>query len=141
MALRTALRALVTGFGGTAVVRTLSPTSHFEGGEWDKGGDCRRTRPYAADEARMAGLDLDFHAAQVEEFARAKAESEAAGARARLLLMDTTAAMLLRPDGHPSRYGHWAHENVTLYNDCVYWYLPGPIDVWNEMLFQMLLPD
>ncbi|PUZ61228.1 hypothetical protein GQ55_4G258900 [Panicum hallii var. hallii] len=138
---RMALRALVTGFGGTAVVRTLSPTSHFEGGEWDKGGDCRRTRPYAADKARMAGLDLDFHAAQVEEFARAKAEAEAAGARARLLLMDTTAAMLLRPDGHPSRYGHWAHENVTLYNDCVHWCLPGPIDVWNEMLFQMLLPD
>ena len=92
-------------------MRTLSPTSHYEGGEWE-------TRPYAADEARMAGLDLDFHAAQVEEFARAKAEAEAAGARARLVLMDTTAAMLLRPDGHPSRYGHWASENVTLYNDC-----------------------
>ncbi|RLN12674.1 hypothetical protein C2845_PM09G10240 [Panicum miliaceum] len=137
---RTALRALVRVFDGTAVVRTLLPTSRFEGGEWDKGGDCRRTRPYAADEARMAGLDLDFHAAQVEEFARAKAEAEAAGARARLLLMDTTPAMLLRPDGHPSRYGHWAHEN---YNDCVHWCLPGPIDVWNEMLFQfqMLLPD
>ena len=24
---------------------------------------------------------------------------------------------------------------------CVHWCLPGPIDVWNEMLFQMLLPD
>ncbi|KAF0922204.1 hypothetical protein E2562_028797 [Oryza meyeriana var. granulata] len=140
VAFRTALRALTAGgaagFDGTAIVRTLSPTSHFEGGEWNKGGDCRRTRPYAANETRMAALDLDFHTAQVEEFRRAEAAS---GGVARLLLMDTTAAMLLRPDGHPSRYGHWAHENVTLYNDCVHWCLPGPIDVWNEMLLQMLL--
>uniref|UniRef100_J3MD71 Trichome birefringence-like C-terminal domain-containing protein n=1 Tax=Oryza brachyantha TaxID=4533 RepID=J3MD71_ORYBR len=56
-----------------------------------------------------------------------------------MLLMDTTPAMVLRADGHPSRYGHWAHEKVTLYNDCVHWCLPGPIDLWNEMLLQMLL--
>nr|CAB3470471.1 unnamed protein product [Digitaria exilis] len=142
MAFRAALRALTAAFDGVVIVRTLSPTSHFEGGEWNKGGDCRRTRSYAANETRgMAGLDLDFHTAQVEEFARAKAEAAGTSSRARLMLMDTTAAMLLRPDGHPSRYGHWAHENVTLYNDCVHWCLPGPIDVWNEMLFQMLLPD
>ncbi|KAF0931418.1 hypothetical protein E2562_004546 [Oryza meyeriana var. granulata] len=143
-AFRTALRALLTaggaaGFGGTVVVRTLSPTSHFEGGEWNKGGDCRRTRPYAAGEARVAVRDLDLHAAQVEEFRRAEAAARASGSPARLLLLDTTAAMVLRPDGHPSRYGHWAHENVTLYNDCVHWCLPGPIDVWNEMLLQVLL--
>ncbi|XP_047067630.1 protein trichome birefringence-like 21 [Lolium rigidum] len=134
---RTALRAVASlpGFNGTAIVRTVSPMSHFEGGEWDKGGDCRRTRPY---EARVAGLDLDFYTAQVEEFEAA--EKAARGRGVRMVLMDTTAAMVLRPDGHPSRYGHWAHENVTLYNDCVHWCLPGPIDVWNEMLLQMLLP-
>ncbi|TVU11684.1 hypothetical protein EJB05_45284, partial [Eragrostis curvula] len=147
MAFRAALRALTAsaageiGFNGTVIVRTLSPTSHFEGGEWDKGGDCRRTRPYAANETRMAELDLDFHTAQVEEFARVKAEAAARGSSARLLLMDTTAAMLLRPDGHPSRYGHWPDEKVELYNDCVHWCLPGPIDAWNEMLLQMMLPD
>ncbi|GJN29039.1 hypothetical protein PR202_gb17229 [Eleusine coracana subsp. coracana] len=143
MAFRAALRVL-TGdgrFNGTVVVRTLSPTSHFEGGEWDKGGDCRRTRPVAANETRMAGLDLDFHEAQVEEFEKAKKEAAATGSSARMVLMDTTPAMLQRPDGHPSRYGHWPHENVTLYNDCVHWCLPGPIDARNEMLLQMLLPD
>ncbi|XP_040381292.1 protein trichome birefringence-like 19 [Oryza brachyantha] len=143
-AFRTALRALLTagggaGFNGTVVVRTLSPTSHFEGGEWNKGGDCRRTRPYAAGEARVARRDVDLHELQVEEFEKAEAEARASGWPARLLLLDTTAAMWLRPDGHPSRYGHWAHENVTLYNDCVHWCLPGPIDVWNEMLLQLLL--
>ena len=29
------------------------------------------------------------------------------------------------------------HVVVTLYNDCVHWCVPVPIDVWNEML----LPD
>jgi hypothetical protein len=137
-AFRTALRAVagLEGFAGTAIVRTLTPTSHFEGGEWDKGGDCRRTRPYET-RVGVAGLDLELHEAQVEEFAAAKKEAAARGTR--MVLMDTTAAMVLRPDGHPSRYGHWAHENVTLYNDCVHWCLPGPVDVWNEMLLHVLL--
>ncbi|KAK3132174.1 hypothetical protein QOZ80_6AG0516900 [Eleusine coracana subsp. coracana] len=141
MALRAALRFLITddgNFNGTVVVRTESPM-HFEGGEWDKGGDCRRKRPYKAGETRMTGWDLDFHTLQVEEFATAKAEAEARNG-ARLVLMDTTEAMLQRPDGHPSRYGHWPNENVTLYNDCVHWCLPGPVDAWNEMLQQMLFP-
>ncbi|KAM0917802.1 hypothetical protein ACQ4PT_009237 [Festuca glaucescens] len=142
VAFRTALRGITSlpGFNGTAIVRTVSPTSHFEGGEWDEGGDCRRTRPYASNETSMAGLDLDLHTAQVEEFAAAQEAARRTGSGgARVMLMDTTAAMVLRPDGHPSRYGHWAHENVTLYNDCVHWCLPGPIDVWNEILLQMLL--
>ncbi|TVU11668.1 hypothetical protein EJB05_45268, partial [Eragrostis curvula] len=143
MALRAALRVLTAagGFNGTLILRTVS-SSHFEGGEWDKGGDCRRTRPFAANETRMAGLDLDFHTAQVEEFTWAKSEAAAGGSSARLLMMDTTPATLLRPDGHPSRYGHWPDDKVELYNDCVHWCLPGPIDAWNEMLLQvLLLPD
>ncbi|GLT61077.1 hypothetical protein SLA2020_338080 [Shorea laevis] len=73
---------------------------------------------------------------QVEEFRKAEREGKKRGLRYRLL--DTTQAMLLRPDGHPSRYGHWAHENVTLYNDCVHWCLPGPIDIWSDLLLEML---
>ncbi|GJN29040.1 hypothetical protein PR202_gb17230 [Eleusine coracana subsp. coracana] len=142
MALRAALRFLTDdgNFNGTVIMRTESPM-HFEGGEWDKGGDCRRKRPYKAGETRMTGWDLDFHTLQMEEFATAKAEAEAEARNgARLVLMDTTEAMLQRPDGHPSRYGHWPNENVTLYNDCVHWCLPGPVDAWNEMLQQMLFP-
>ncbi|XP_047044060.1 protein trichome birefringence-like 20 [Lolium rigidum] len=138
-AFRTALRAIANleGFTGTAIVRTLTAASHFEGGDWDKGGDCRRTRPYAGNATRVAGKELDFYTAQVEEFNAAKEAARGRGVR--MMLMDATAAMVLRPDGHPSRYGHWAHENVTMYNDCVHWCLPGPVDVWNQMLLQMLL--
>ncbi|CAM0947190.1 unnamed protein product [Alopecurus aequalis] len=136
-AFRTALRAItgLEGFAGTLIVRTLTPTSHFEGGDWNTGGVCERTRPYV--EREVDGRDLELHEAQVQEFVAAEQEAGKSGAR--MMLLDTTSAMVQRPDGHPSRYGHWAHENVTLYNDCVHWCLPGPVDVWNEMMLQMLL--
>ncbi|XP_022133636.1 protein trichome birefringence-like 19 [Momordica charantia] len=35
-------------------------------------------------------------------------------------------------------YGHLASANVTLYNDCVHWCLPGPIDAWSDFLLEML---
>ena len=73
---------------------------------------------------------------QLEELEIAKKEGRKKGLEFRLF--DTTQAMLLRPDGHPSRYGHWPNENVTLYNDCVHWCLPGPIDTWSDFLLGML---
>jgi hypothetical protein len=134
MAFRTALRALAdarTRFRGKVILRTLSPMSHFEGGAYDNGGDCRRTRPYRANEtAPMGGLELEFYTSQLEEFREAKGLD--------VVLMDPTAAMLMRPDGHPSRYGHWPNEKRTMYNDCIHWCLPGPIDAWNDMLLHML---
>ena len=133
MAFRTALRALAgdAGFRGKVILRTLSPMSHFEGGTYDAGGDCRRTRPYRANEtAPMGGVELEFYTSQLEEFREAEGLD--------VVLMDPTAAMLMRPDGHPSRYGHWPHEKRTLYNDCIHWCLPGPIDAWNDMLLHML---
>uniref|UniRef100_A0ACD5VG92 Uncharacterized protein n=1 Tax=Avena sativa TaxID=4498 RepID=A0ACD5VG92_AVESA len=138
MAFRTALRA-INDHGNVkakVIVRTLSPMSHFEGGPWDKGGDCRRTRPYRSNETTMSGLDFDFYMAQVEEFR--EAEKVAAATGVDMVLMDPTGAMLLRPDGHPSSYGHWPGEKRALYNDCIHWCLPGPVDAWNDMLFQIM---
>ncbi|CAO1945357.1 unnamed protein product [Urochloa humidicola] len=135
MAFRTALRALAAArFCGKVILRTLSPMSHFEGGAYNAGGDCRRTRPFRANEtAPMGGVELEFYTSQLEEFREA---AEARGLD--VALMDSTAAMLMRPDGHPSRYGHWPDEKRTLYNDCIHWCLPGPVDAWNDMLLHML---
>ncbi|KAL6614826.1 hypothetical protein ACP70R_037096 [Stipagrostis hirtigluma subsp. patula] len=134
MAFRTSLRALDRmGFRGKVILRTLSPMSHFEGGPYNDGGDCRRTRPYYANETKaMEGVELDFYTSQLEEFREAKAKG------LDMVLMDPTAAMLMRPDGHPSRYGHWPDEKRVLYNDCIHWCLPGPVDAWNDMLLHML---
>ncbi|KAG0478372.1 hypothetical protein HPP92_013091 [Vanilla planifolia] len=138
-AFRTALDAIVgnrQGFQGLTVVRTVSP-SHFEGGEWNKGGDCKRTSPMRRGEWKMKGMDLELYKDQLREFWKAKWEGSEKGLDFRLL--DTTGAMLLRADGHPSKYGHWPHEKRVLYNDCVHWCLPGPVDMWNDLLFQVMV--
>ncbi|GFY82891.1 TRICHOME BIREFRINGENCE-LIKE 21 [Actinidia rufa] len=110
-AFRTAFRAIngLENFKGIVFLRTFAP-SHFEGGLWNKGGNCLRTRPFRSNETNLEGEELELYMTQMEEFR----------------------------DGHPSRYGHWPHENVTLYNDCVHWCLPGPIDTWGDFLLEML---
>ncbi|TVU28334.1 hypothetical protein EJB05_19849, partial [Eragrostis curvula] len=138
-AFRTALGAIAAseGFRGKVVLRTVTP-AHFENGEWNTGGDCVRTRPFRRDERTLGAVEAEFRAAQLD----AVRETEAAVRRngAELLLLDITAAMDLRPDGHPSRYGHPPGGSVegTFVTDCLHWCLPGPIDMWNEVLFQML---
>lgn len=67
MATRAALRALSGAdgrFRGTAVLRTVDP-SQYEGGEWNKDGNCVRTRPYRRGEKKVEGFELDFRNLQV----------------------------------------------------------------------------
>ncbi|WOL17485.1 hypothetical protein Cni_G26277 [Canna indica] len=137
MAFRTAFRAFnsLADFKGAVILRTFAP-AHFENGLWNQGGDCMRRRPFRRDEARLEGMNFEMYKAQMEEFNAAAAKGRKKGVRFRLL--DATEAMLLRPDGHPSRYGHPPNANVTLYNDCVHWCLPGPIDTWNEFLLHIV---
>ncbi|TVU11672.1 hypothetical protein EJB05_45272, partial [Eragrostis curvula] len=142
MATRAALRALDGAdgrFRGTAVLRTVTP-SQYENGEWNKGGDCVRTRPSRRGEKEIQGTELDFHTMQVEELAAAKEAAKATGGTVKMILMDTTDAMILRADAHPSKYrGYYkAEENIHKFNDCVHWCLPGAIDTWNDMLLHML---
>ncbi|KAK2987461.1 hypothetical protein RJ640_012120 [Escallonia rubra] len=136
-AFRTAFRAIssLKNFKGITFLRTFTPM-HFENGEWNNGGNCVRRKPFKSSETALEGDNLELYMTQVEEFRAAEREGRKKGLRFRLL--DTTQAMLMRPDGHPSRYGHWPNEKVTLYNDCVHWCLPGPIDTWGDFLLQML---
>ncbi|KAL3616289.1 hypothetical protein CASFOL_039679 [Castilleja foliolosa] len=130
-AFRTTFRA-INGrekFNGVAFLRTFA-LSHFENGIWNEGGDCVRRRPFRSNETIMEGVNLDSYMVQLEEF---RAAQRLGKKKFRLML-----AMLLRPDGHPSRYGHWPTENLTLYNDCVHWCLPGPIDTWADFLAHMI---
>ncbi|KAM7278077.1 hypothetical protein ACFE04_005211 [Oxalis oulophora] len=136
-AFRTAFKAIssLKNYKGVTFLRTFAP-SHFENGQWNEGGNCLRTKPFKSNETTLEGFNMEFYMIQLEEFKTAEKEAKKNGLKFRL--MDTTPATLLRPDGHPSRYNHWPHEKVTLYNDCVHWCLPGPIDTWNDFLLQML---
>ncbi|XP_057739608.1 protein trichome birefringence-like 19 [Arachis stenosperma] len=137
MAFRAAFRSInrLENFKGVTFLRTFAP-SHFENGLWNQGGNCLRTRPFRSNETQLEGSFLELYRIQLEEFKIAEEEGRDKGLRFRLF--DITQSMLLRPDGHPSRYGHWPNENVTLYNDCVHWCLPGPIDTWSDFLLHLL---
>nr|CAB3447810.1 unnamed protein product [Digitaria exilis] len=139
-AFRTALSAIAAreGFRGKVVLRTVTP-AHFENGEWNTGGDCVRTLPFRRGERTLGAVEAEYRAAQVD----ALRETEAAARRngVEMLLLDITEAMDLRPDGHPSRYGHPPGGSVegSFVVDCLHWCLPGPIDLWSELLLQMLI--
>ncbi|CAI8592044.1 unnamed protein product [Vicia faba] len=136
-AFRTAFKAInnLKNFKGITFLRTFSP-SHFENGIWNQGGNCVRRKPFRSNETELEGVSLEFYMIQLEEFKLAEKEGRRNGKKFRLY--DVTQATLLRPDGHPSRFGHWPNDNVTLYNDCVHWCLPGPIDTWSDFLLDML---
>ncbi|CAN6225980.1 unnamed protein product [Urochloa humidicola] len=138
-AFRTVLRGLagMEGWEGTTMLRTVAPT-HYESGEWFDGGECTTTEPADPEDPvpEMAGAEREFYRAQVEEFAAA--EDAAKGSGVRMRLMDVTGMMLRRPDGHPDRYGHGPGEHEGFDIDCLHWCLPEPIDVWNELLLQIL---
>ncbi|CAK9166587.1 unnamed protein product [Ilex paraguariensis] len=136
-AFRTAFRAInsLKNYRGITYLRTFAP-SHFENGPWDKGGECARTRPFGVNEVVLDGYNLEMYMIQLQELRIAKRVGRKRGLKFRLL--DTTQPMLLRPDGHPDKYGHWSIENKTVVNDCVHWCLPGPVDTWNDFLLEML---
>ncbi|KAH7532845.1 hypothetical protein FEM48_Zijuj04G0065700 [Ziziphus jujuba var. spinosa] len=135
-AFRTVFRTLqgLKNYKGVTFLRTFSP-AHFENGAWNEGGNCVRTKPFTKEEMKLDGYMLEMYLNQVEELKAAEKQGRKMGLQFRLL--DTTEAMLLRPDGHPNYYGRSPHRNMTL-ADCVHWCLPGPIDTWNEFLLYML---
>ncbi|XP_059644593.1 protein trichome birefringence-like 19 [Cornus florida] len=136
-AFRTSFRTInrLKKYKGMTFLRTFAP-SHFEQGVWNEGGDCQRTRPFRRNETKLEEYNLEVYKIQVKELGNAQRLGRKRKLKFRLL--DVTKAMLLRADGHPSKYGHWPNANVSLYNDCVHWCLPGPIDTWNDFLLNMM---
>lgn len=105
--------------------RTQSPR-HFEGGDWNAGGSCRRTQPLFPE--------------QVEELF--SPENNGTNMEVRLVnqhlykalngsgfhILDITYMSEFRADAHPSTTGGKKHE------DCMHWCLPGVTDSWNDLL-------
>ncbi|KAK6133717.1 hypothetical protein DH2020_032627 [Rehmannia glutinosa] len=120
---------------------TFSP-AHFEG-EWDKFGACAKTRPYKESEMILDGAIEEMRRIGVVELKEAKIRAKGFGNNnVRFEGLDITKLALLRPDGHPGPYmnafpfANGISERVQ--NDCVHWCLPGPIDTWNEILFDVI---
>ncbi|KAF7124283.1 hypothetical protein RHSIM_Rhsim12G0048400 [Rhododendron simsii] len=146
-AFKTTLNTIIERRGGgkgiDVIVTTFSP-HHFEG-EWDKLGACPRTEPYKEGEKQLEGMDAEMRKAELKEVKAKVADEKNNKKRAkfRLEALDVTKLALMRPDGHPGPYlyanpfANGIGERVQ--NDCVHWCLPGPIDVWNEILLDVMM--
>ncbi|RWW33114.1 hypothetical protein GW17_00002188 [Ensete ventricosum] len=117
--------------GLVTVVRTFAP-AHFENGTWNDGGDCSRTRPFEESAISLTGTEYDIRSTQVEELESMRSAKGGKG----FGLLDVTKAMMMRPDAHPG--SHRDFMGMKGFNDCVHWCLPGPVDMWNEMLLAVL---
>ncbi|KAJ0965418.1 hypothetical protein J5N97_026556 [Dioscorea zingiberensis] len=119
--------------GMVTVLRTYTP-SHFEHGSWFNGGYCNRTLPLSESELSYnVSTAWRIRKSQVEEFGKVIQSVEMEGKK-KFVLLDVSKAMMFRADAHPDR--HWLRwQNV---NDCLHWCLPGPVDVWNELLMVVL---
>lgn len=135
-AFRTAFRTILDSksFKGTVILRTISPT-HFEFEEWGGRGTCVRKKPFSKHEIGSDWYLEMFKMIQMEEFRQAKKEGDEKGIKFQIL--DITDAMRLRPDGHPNLYGYPPGKQAKG-SDCLHWCLPGAIDLWNELLLEML---
>ncbi|KAF2316148.1 hypothetical protein GH714_041471 [Hevea brasiliensis] len=118
--------------GVVTLLRTFSP-SHFENGFWNTGGSCNRTSPFSEKEIDYGAREWELRNMQVEEIERANRKRKEGK---RFEVLDVTRAMLMRPDGHPGDY--WGNKWMKGYNDCVHWCLPGPIDLWSDLLLAVL---
>lgn len=144
VSVETCLTAVAThpNFTGIAVLRTYSP-DHYEGGAWNTGGSCTgKVKPL--DVVVRNGYTDAMYEKQVAGFRKAVQNSGKHSSK--LKLMDITEPFALRADGHPGPYRSPDPNKKTQRGpdgkpppqDCLHWCMPGPIDTWNEMLFETI---
>ncbi|CAL5047007.1 unnamed protein product [Urochloa decumbens] len=117
--------------GLVTFLRTYTP-DHFEHGSWFSGGYCNRTQPLGEEEIGLESIGWELRRVQREEVATVRETS----GRRRIGVLDVTKAMMLRADGHPG--AHYDKRWVRNASDCLHWCLPGPVDMWNQVLLQRL---
>lgn len=136
--------------------RTQSPR-HFEGGDWDQGGSCKRSQPLSPQEVTFIYNVNDYHQIlilhllmellitfQVEELFSIRNNGTNVETRlvnqhlhkalkgTKFRVMDITHMSEFRADAHPSTAGGKKHD------DCMHWCLPGITDTWNDLFIAYL---
>ncbi|MBA0806453.1 hypothetical protein Gohar_005905, partial [Gossypium harknessii] len=141
----TILSAILThpNYTGLTIVRSFSP-DHYEGGAWNTGGSCTgKEKPLAIGELVENGFTNIMHEKQVSGFERAVKK---ATNKSKLRLMDITEVFSYRHDGHPGPYRNPDPNKITKRGpdgkpppqDCLHWCMPGPIDIWNELVLEII---
>lgn len=141
----TSLTAMVThlNYSGLTIVTSYSP-DHYENGAWNTGGSCTgKVRPLLPGQVVEHEYTNTMHDKQVTGFNQAMKEL-ANGSK--LKLMDITEAFGYRHDGHPGPYRSLDPSKITKRGpdgrpppqDCLHWCMPGPVDVWNELMLEII---
>ncbi|KAL0911395.1 hypothetical protein M5K25_019533 [Dendrobium thyrsiflorum] len=108
---------------------TQSPR-HFEGGEWNQGGSCRRVQPLGIEEVEdffsleKNGTNVEVRLVNQHLMKAVKGSS--------FHILNITHMSEFRADAHPSTTGGKKHE------DCMHWCLPGLTDSWIDLLMSLL---
>ncbi|CAI9762368.1 unnamed protein product [Fraxinus pennsylvanica] len=145
ISVETILTSMVThpNYTGLTIVRSFSP-DHYEGGAWNTGGSCTgKVRPALDSELVENGFTNIMHEKQVTGFNRAMKKK---ANKSKLKLMDITKAFSYRLDGHPGPYRSTDPNKITKRGpdgrpppqDCLHWCMPGPVDTWNELVFEII---
>ncbi|XP_019172921.1 PREDICTED: protein trichome birefringence-like 13 [Ipomoea nil] len=109
--------------------RTQSPR-HFEGGDWDQGGSCKRSQPLSPREVEEL-FSIGNNGTNVEtRLVNQHLHKALKGTKFRV--MDITRMSEFRADAHPSTAGGKRHD------DCMHWCLPGITDTWNDLFIAYL---
>ncbi|XP_051121152.1 protein YLS7-like [Andrographis paniculata] len=145
ISVETTLAALGThpNYTGLTIVRSYSP-DHYEGGNWNTGGSCTgKVRPAVEEELVESGFTNVMHEKQLTEFDVATKKKTN---KSKMIFMDITKAFSYRHDGHPGPYRSPDPKKKTTRGpdgkpppqDCLHWCMPGPVDTWNEMVFETI---
>ncbi|CAI9774091.1 unnamed protein product [Fraxinus pennsylvanica] len=145
ISIETIVTALVThrNYTGLTIIRSFSP-DHYEGGAWNTGGSCTgKVRPALDSELVENGFTNIMHEKQVTGFNRAMKKKRN---KSKIELMDITEAFSHRHDGHPGPYRSPDPNKITKRGpdgrpppqDCLHWCMPGPVDTWNELVFEVI---
>ncbi|KAL0452553.1 UNVERIFIED_CONTAM: protein trichome birefringence-like 18 [Sesamum latifolium] len=145
VSVETALTAMGThpNYTGLTIVRSFSP-DHYEGGAWNTGGSCTgKVQPASEGELVENGFTNIMHEKQVTGFNRAIKKKTN---KSKMKLMDITRAFSYRHDGHPGPYRSPDPNKKTTRGpdgrpppqDCLHWCMPGPVDTWNELVFEII---
>ncbi|CAM6084706.1 unnamed protein product [Calypogeia fissa] len=139
---RQVLEKVASEFKGIVIMSTFA-ISHFEEGAWNKGGQCRREKPFDKEEvANFQGYHDDMDDIVMSEFRSIASDKSKLNENVKLEFLDVTKVSLARADGHPGPYRQrnpyeGKDPNEWVANDCLHWCLPGPVDTWNQLLVKI----
>lgn len=125
--LRQALRTVLKYLGRPKFTKKelywrCSEVSHFFGGEWNTGGECKRNNP--SNHPIYNAVSLFIQEAVFGSLATTSTN---------ITLFDITKMSSYRQDAHPS-----SQTAIGAITDCKHWCLPGVPDHWNEIWLNML---